>query len=254
MKIALLIPCTSKNRDWKDINESYIYNLTFKTLLLSQDKEHEYYFYLGIDNDDPIFNNKIQQDVLFKFNNIFKNIHIQFIILQSRKGHLTKMWNELFTLAYSENCDYFYQCGDDIYFHTKGWVNDSIKTLQEHNNIGLTGPNNNNHVILTQAFVSRKHMEIFGSFFPENIINWGCDDWYNIVYSPNFYFPLSNHYSENMGGNPRYSINDNKYFKDNYKENVAKLRQSCAFQAFLDRDKITKYIKLITFYLTNVIL
>jgi hypothetical protein len=243
MKIALLIPCTSNNRPWKTINESYLYNLTFKTFLLTQDKEHEYCFYLGIDNDDPIFNIKKEQDVLHKFNKVFKNVHIKFIILNSRKGHLTKMWNELFKLAYSENCDYFYQCGDDIYFHTNGWVNDSINTLQKYNNVGLTGPNNNNNHILTQAFVSRIHMKIFGSFFPENIINWGCDDWYNYVYSPNFYFPLSNHYSENKGGKPRYSINDNTHFYDNYKTNVAKLRQDCAFQAVLDRDKITKFIE-----------
>jgi hypothetical protein len=242
MKIALLIPCTSNNRHWKSMTETYLYNLTFKTFLLTQNVEHTYYFYLGIDKDDPIFNNKKEQDILNNFNKAFKNVHIQFIILNSRKGHLTKMWNELFKLAYDDNCDYFYQCGDDIYFHTKGWINDSIRILQKYNNIGLTGPNNNNNNILTQAFVSRTHMKIFGSFFPENIINWGCDDWYNIVYSPHFYFQLTNHYCENMGGKPRYSVNDNTQFYDNYKDNVAKLRQTCAFQAVLDRDKITKFI------------
>jgi hypothetical protein len=56
MKIALIIPCTSKNRPWTNIKESYLFNLTFKTFLLTQDKEHEYHFYLGIDNDDTLFN------------------------------------------------------------------------------------------------------------------------------------------------------------------------------------------------------
>ena len=55
---------------------------------------------------------------------------------------------------------YFYQCGDDINFKGNNGVNDSKKNLQDNNNIGLTGPINNR--ILTQAFVSRKHMEIFG--------------------------------------------------------------------------------------------
>jgi hypothetical protein len=245
MKIALLILCTSRGRSWKIINESYLYNMTFKTFLLTQDKEHEYYFYLGIDHDDILFNNAVQQNILNDYTKVFDNLHIQYIILNSRKGHLTKMWNELFKLAYDDNCDYFYQCGDDIQFYTKGWVNDSIEMLQKYNNIGLTGPNNNNNNILTQAFVSRTHMQIFGSFFPENIINWGCDDWYNIVYSPNFYFPLSKHYSKNMGGKPRYFINDNENFYDNYKINLDKLRQKCAFQAVLDRDKIVNYIKYI---------
>ena len=100
------------------------------------------------------------------------------------------MWNVLFKKAYEDGCDYFYQCGDDICFKTEGWVNDCIKTLIKNRNIGLTGPINNNSSILTQAFVSRKHMEIFGWFFPKEIKNWCCDDWYNMVYYPKYLYPL----------------------------------------------------------------
>ena len=34
------------------------------------------------------------------------------------------MWNHLFHNAYEDNCDYFFQCGDDIMFTTKNWVKD----------------------------------------------------------------------------------------------------------------------------------
>ena len=37
------------------------------------------------------------------------------------------MWNILFKKAYNDNCDYFYQCGDDILFKTKGWNNLDLK-------------------------------------------------------------------------------------------------------------------------------
>jgi hypothetical protein len=46
MKIGLLIPSTSNNRPWTSIKESYLYHLTFKTFLLTQDLEHEYVFYI----------------------------------------------------------------------------------------------------------------------------------------------------------------------------------------------------------------
>ena len=47
-KIAMLIPCTSKGRDnWKTIKDTYINNLTVKYFLLTQDKEHEYVFYIN---------------------------------------------------------------------------------------------------------------------------------------------------------------------------------------------------------------
>ena len=152
------------------------------------------------------------------------------------------MWNVLYTKAYNDSCDYFYQCGDDIIFCTKGWVNDSISILQQHNNIGLTGPYNNNPHILTQAFVSRKHMDIFGYFFPENIFNWGCDDWYNYVYKPNHFFPLKNHYCSNEGGEPRYVIDNNTSFTSNYVENITTLRARTQGQGINDRIKIINYI------------
>ena len=244
MKIGLLIPCTSKNRNWSSIKESYLYKLTLKTFLLTQDKEHTYHFYIGVDYDDAIFNNSLEQQKIASINTVFKNVTITFIVFNNiEKGYLTKMWNQLFLNAYNDGCDYFYQCGDDIMFKTKGWINDSINILQKNNDIGLTGPINNNHFILTQAFVSRKHMEIFGYFFPENIINWGCDDWYNYVYKPNYFFPLKQHYCSNEGGEPRYIINKNKSFLKDYKNNVNKLRETTQKQGIEDRIKILNYIK-----------
>jgi len=242
MKIGLLIPCTSKNRNWSSIKECYFYNLTLKTFLLTQDQEHTYHFYIGVDNDDILFNNVAEQEFLKNFNRIFKNVHIHFITFTIKKGYLTKMWNELFNQAYKDGCDYFYQCGDDINFCTKGWVNDSIIALQKNNNIGLTGPINNNPQILTQAFVSRKHMEIFGYFFPENIFNWGCDDWYNFVYKPTHFFPLGNHYCSNDGGDPRYVIDNNSQFTNNYMQNITELRARTQGQGINDRIKIVNYM------------
>jgi len=86
-------------------------------------------------------------------------------------------------------------------------------------------------------------MDIFGYFFPENIINWGCDDWYNHVYSPNYLYPLKKHSCLNMGGSPRYVINYNPTFMKNYKENVDKLRNDMLQQAIVDRVKITTFIE-----------
>jgi hypothetical protein len=243
MKIGFLIPCTSNDRDWSRMTETYLYKLTIKTFLIHQDKEHEYVFYLGVDHDDAIFNNTAEQKALLNLKRVFKNIDFRFIVLNEKKGYLTKMWNKIFKEAYNDGCDYFYQCGDDIEFKTDGWVNDCINTLIENHNIGLTGPMNNNNFILTQAFVSRLHMDIFGFFFPENIINWGCDDWYNHVYSPHYIYPLKGHLCNNLGGKPRYVINYNPTFMKNYKENVDKLRSDMLEQAKKDRVRIQRFIE-----------
>ena len=247
-KIGLLILSTSHKRDnWKNIKDTYLYDLTLKTFLLTQNKEHSYIFYIGIDKGDRIFDNETEQAEVKKFSKVFKNVEFKFIRIKDvPKGHVTIMWNQLFKQAFEEKCDYFYQCGDDINFKSKGWINDCILALKTHKDIGLTGPINNNGVILTQAFVSRKHMDIFGWFFPEQIVNWCCDDWYNIVYKPNYFYPLRQHYCSNDGGAPRYDIANKKNFKGNnrtqFKENIDKLRADTAVLANSHKSLIVKYM------------
>ena len=250
LKIALLIITTSNKRDeWETIKDSYLYNMTLKSFLLTQDKDYKYKFYIGIDEDDRIFDKIYEQDYIKNFSKAFPNVEFEFIVFDNnkvKKGHATLMWNILFEKAFEENYDYFYQCGDDIVFKTSGWINDSIKTLQKNNNLGLTGPINNNNRILTQSFVSRKHMEIFGWYFPVEIKNWCCDDWYNMVYHPNYLYPLHNHFAENNGGKPRYDINNDPKFVGNntetFSKNVSKLRQETQDMANRHKILIMKYL------------
>lgn len=243
--ISLLIPCTSKGRpQWKNMKGTYLYNYTLKTFLLTQSKGYNYTFYIGYDSDDRIYSQPHEQEIITRFSKVFKNINFKFVPFQDiKKGHVTKMWNILFEKAYNDGNEYFFQCGDDIDFKTKNWVQDCILKLNENDNIGLTGPINNNNRILTQAFVSRKHMEIFGWFFPEEIINWCCDDWYNYVYKPDYLFPLINHYCSNEGGQPRYDINNNANFKDNFSENTNNLRKNTYNLAHEHKRKINYYIR-----------
>jgi len=226
-KISLLIPCTSRGRnEWNTVKDAYLYNLSLKTFLKTQDKEHIYVVYIGYDADDRIFSLESSHDEIKRFSLVFTNVSFEFIKYENiMKGHLTKMWNVLYKAAYEDKCDYFYQCGDDIVFKTDGWINDSIKALVDHNNVGISGPINNNDIIMTQAMFSRKHMEIFGWLFPEELINWCCDDWYNNVYRPNLFYPQPQHYCSNDGGVPRYHICGNPNFGDNGIANTIRLRQ-----------------------------
>jgi hypothetical protein len=137
-------------------------------------------------------------------------IPIEFIRVNIPKGHVTKIWNILAKKAYDDGYDYIYMCGDDITFHKKGWLEESMQQLQKHGNMGMTGPRNTNgntH-ILTQCLVHRTHMDIFGFFFPEEIKNWYCDDWINGVYPR---MRIADIYTcFNSGGEPRYTIEDAK--------------------------------------------
>ena len=224
MKIAFLIPMTSKNRDWNNILDSYFLKYTLKYFLKTKNDEHDYSFYIGLDYDDNFLISNID-----KLKNIFEKLNIKLNITlyeNIKKGHLTQMWNILFKKAYDNNNDYFYQCGDDIEFKTNNWINDSIQILIDNDNIGVSGPNNVNinDTILTQAMVSRKHMEIFNYLFPPSIINWYCDNWLSEVYYPKYSFKLNQHFAPNLGGKERYNIERDKtdYLRE-LKEGIIKL-------------------------------
>lgn len=99
MKIALIIPSTSKDRDWQSFKDSYLFQMTLKTFFTTFDKEHEYNIYIGIDRGDPIYDNSDQQYQFKRFVSIMKNTTIHFVYMDDiAKGHLTKMWNVLLNL------------------------------------------------------------------------------------------------------------------------------------------------------------
>jgi hypothetical protein len=255
-KIALMIPCTSRKRDeWETIQDSYLFKYTLKTFLATADTEHRYILYVGIDEDDRIFSKKKEQKILVMFGKVYPFLKIEFISMQGiPPGHLTMMWNRLFLKAYEDQCDYFFQCGDDMSFTTQGWVNDCIHVLNENDNLGVTGPWNNNNFILTQTFVSREHMKIFGQYFPESIVNWCCDDWINFVYYPDYIYPLKEHYCSNEGGLPRYDVTFSQKRKEkdgdeveeeekmDFSSMLTQLRKDTAEMAKVDSEKIMQYV------------
>jgi len=218
-KVAILIPSTSRGRPWKTFKDTYLYNIFLKSFLTTYNQQYKYTIFLVVDDDDVIYSNPTEKKALTQFINVMKNIDIQFISSNGiSPGYVTHMWNRAFKTAYDLGFDYFFQCGDDIQFLQPNWVKESIYALRINNNIGLTGPIDHvrwcsgkhsrpggERFIQTQSFVSRKHMEFFGFYFPPEIKNWYCDDWMTHVYYPK-YFYFTRCFVINAGGAPRYKV------------------------------------------------
>ena len=219
-KIGVLIPSTTNMRDWKYLRDTTLFNVFLKSFLITYNKEYSYTIYLITDDDDKLYSKKTEKNALERFIKIMRNVDIKFISSNGiPKGWVTHMWNRAFKQAYDDGCDYFFQSGDDIKFLTKGWVEVSIKLLKENDNLGMTGPLDIGRIkfgseeskpggsrfIQTQSFVSRKHYELFGYYFPPEIKNWFCDDWITKIYYPKYFYQID-HYIENQGGKPRYEV------------------------------------------------
>ena len=233
MNIAFLIPTTSKGNNWTTLEEGFLFKHTLSTI--KPEIGYVYHFFIGYDCNDNYYKNKELQS---KLKNLFPDYFFHFVEFNKDvyPGHLTHMWNILFEKAFKleeTKIDYFYQCGDDIIFKNNGWLEQAVKTLKMHSDIGITGPINNHPELLTQVFFSRKHYEIFEFLFPAYIFNWGCDDWINKVYMPNYIYPLKNYYAENAGGAPRY---------DTSKYELAKLKCTASEKADVEKINITKYL------------
>jgi len=223
IKMGILIPSTNKNLDINKYNETLLYKIFLKSFIKTYDKTYKsksiiYKIYIVVDKDDKIYSNNENIEKISSFVNLLKNVSIIFINNDNiEKGWVTKMWNKAFKRAYDEGCQYFYQCGDDIEFLDKGWVNSCLDQMKKHNDTGITGPidwgreqfaankNIKTKFLLTQTFVSRKHMDIFGFYFPEEIKNWYCDDWITYVYLSKNKFWKINKRILNKGGSPRYN-------------------------------------------------
>ena len=221
MKIAFLIPSTTRNRPWKKIEETYLYTIFGESFLNTLSDDIDYSIYINIDIDDPIYSKKGEKEKFERF--IGEKAKIKWIDDgQVQKGFLTLMWNYLFEKALEDNNEYFYQCGDDIWFEDKDWIKECIVQMKKQNDIGICGPiNPPNYRILTQTFVSRKHYEIFKCYFPVQIKNWWCDDWINFVYYPQYVTKLKTN-AANKGGEPRY-VRPNETVNLKYKSICLKL-------------------------------
>ena len=157
-KIGILVPTSNKGKGWLKAQDTFLWNLLIRSFLNTTTDYHEYIFYIGIDPDDKIWTKTDNFKKLLDLKDKRKNIDFKFFLMKDiPKGHVTKMWNKLFKLAYDENCHYFLQCGDDIEFKSI-WIDDAIKILLNNNNIGLTGP-------VCSNFCFKKTFEYIWIFF-----------------------------------------------------------------------------------------
>lgn len=180
MKIAILIPVCSRNQTWKTYEECYFANTAWPSLVNTLSPEHDYTIYIGIDEDDEFFKKHVDR---------FPG---QIVWLQNCQGAPAHAWNQLFERAFHDGHDYFFQMADDVELETTDWTRDYIETLQANNNLGVVGPCHLENLIgrnsmgkpfvLENAFVHRRHYEIFGTFYDTNIRNWYCDDWITRIY------------------------------------------------------------------------
>ena len=177
--IAVLIASTSNNSGWSTAADVSFISSTIQSAVSLASDEFKYKFFIGYDHDDQFFlthHSELEEtlrsmSIDFELTPIDNSIHKP-----------CPVWNALFEMAYNEGFDYFLQAGDDIEF-SKPFDSDFISYLKSIDNIGVVGGLSTHcPTVITQAFLHRKHMDIFGFLYPPELPDWGSDTWLTLIY------------------------------------------------------------------------
>lgn len=211
--LAIGVPTTSKGM--KSFQEKHVLLTALipslsSTLTFEELKEFKIVLFIAYDFGDAYFerNRKELKDEMQKI--LPKSVSVIFLrLLPLQRVAMT--WNMIFHLARRHfDFDYFYQVNDDLTMKTAGWLKKFSAKLDESDGIGVVGPSDSFNgfscSLLTQAFVTRRHFEIFqGNFYPLAFKDWKSDRWLSFVYGPSKTFCWQEIEAANGAKGTRYS-------------------------------------------------
>jgi len=210
-RVAVGMPTTSKA---KDFTEPIFFKDGLGTLLetLTTDEAQSFAIdvYIGYDHFDPFFDSKeTLESVLIRCEEIVGTLPVRITMIRfPAVNRIGMLWNFLFEIALKEGNHYFYQINDDLRMVTKGWITKFTAALDSNNGFGVVGPSDNflgfGCKLLTQAMVTRRHHDIFGTFYPIELKDWRTDLWLTKVYGANSTFCWPEYVANNGGSKTRY--------------------------------------------------
>lgn len=228
MKVAFVIPSTTNGRDeWLKAEDTYLWNILCMTLD-RYTPQHDIKLFIGYDDDDRIYS--VAEERL-KFKARFDKFKIEWFPMMNLKGKVNKIWNNLGYEALKQDYDYIKVLGDDIRLPNDiGWLGCMINKLKKNDNIGFSAGWSNNDQIPTQFLIHKTHINIFDFIYPNEIPNWGVDNWMYEIYPEKYRNWIKSYPLLNVGGQPRYQI----HFSEKFVEAVVR-RHKPKFNKFLSQ-------------------
>ena len=198
---AFLVPSTTRNRDWTCLEDTYLYNVLFRSMD-NYCPDVNISVYVGYDSDDQIYS---KQEERLKANAVFHKFHIIWVAFPPDPGNVVAVWNGLFKIAMGHGFNWFKILGDDIRLpNDTCWLKSFQNKIKKNNYIGWAAGFSGNTEIATQFLIHRTHWEIFEFVFPPLIKNWYCDSWIHAVYPEKYRYWNRSMPLLNTGGDPRY--------------------------------------------------
>jgi hypothetical protein len=171
-KVVFIIPSTAKVAEpYKTIDEMPLLKILYNSI-----KAHDisnYTFIVGIDDDDEFYINNQE-----KIKEVLpSNFHLHFF--NNCKKSYVSIVNQLANVAINEyKAEYLQIFADDLIVYSLTHIPTFIDYFKKHDNLCLGWGKDENVVhTCTHPFIHKTHVNIFDYFYPNEIINWHCDDW-----------------------------------------------------------------------------
>ena len=231
MKVAFVIPSTTNGRDdWSSADDTYLWNILCMTLD-RYTPQHDIKLFIGYDHDDRIYSDAEER---LKFKARFDKFKIEWFPMLNLKGKVSQIWNKLGDEALKQDYEYIKVLGDDIKLPNDiGWLGCMINKLKKNDNIGFSAGWSNNDQIPTQFLIHKTHINIFDFIYPNEIPNWGCDNFMYEIYPEKYRIWLKSYPLLNVGGQPRYQI----HFSEKYVDAVVR-RYKPKFNRFISQKNV----------------
>lgn len=186
--VVFLIPSSSKNCDYKNVNDCVLINIFFESI-----KKFDitpYKFIIGIDDDDEFYLKEIENIKKILPNNFYYHF-----INNSDKSY-SYIVNQLANIAINNyNAEFLYLTADDLVIYTLEYINVFVDFIKNNNNLGLGQPVDKSNIqfnhrdpnlaglgICTHPFIHVNHVKYLGYLIPPQIKNWFCDHWITYLY------------------------------------------------------------------------
>lgn len=191
--IAIGAPCTGKSM--KPDSDPYFISALVKSVVATVTEEEmndpntNIVFYVAFDHGDLYYDDDAKRASLRAlFAEVTAPYADKMKLLLFRipyTGRVAMLWSMLYLYSIRyDNIQYFYQVNDDLTMKTKGWLTTFTQKLDS--GVQVVGPSDNHNrfrcILLTQAMVTPRHYEIFGTLYPLALKDWKTDRWLTHVY------------------------------------------------------------------------
>ena len=250
--IAFPIPVTSRKLSPDSVYDLPLLQYALPTIFDSVELEkYDYRIDIGADSGDVWYDNTALTDEIHAWwvglhRKHGRKCYIPLYFHVYKNTHSRNTWssNYMTQIEYELGYDAFYRINDDTILYPDSWSSvffDIMDDMKPIPGLGVTGPWDSYHDggLLTHSFIMRKHIEVFGCYFPFVYGNYYSDNHIQEIYRPPFNISGYKGDIRMLVFTPNIRVKHKKLAERYIRQDDA---ESHRLQVYIDRKTLSRYL------------